>query len=363
MHRGGVLAASRRSRARSHRAARREQLAPVAADGQHPARRRAPGRVPAPEPCSQVSSSSGLPTVADRPTRWSGRPIEMGEPFQDGEQVPASVVAGERMDLVDDDGAQAGEERAWSTLRLTSIDSSDSGVVSRMSGRAARIARRRDAVTSPCQRAARRPEPAGVPLQPGMQVVEQRPQRAEVEHRRAGPALGGHPGQQRKWPLPRSCRRRWAPAAGRPRRRASGSTAPPATGAGRATQGVDDVVQQDRVQQVGGGSGHRSRAMSSALAALRSTSVISAVRHRERVVLAGVEVGELVDPVEHVADELLQEEAGRDADLAAQSAGNGAGQLTEVCVIDDDRGPARRRMTRRRTGRGPCRPARPASRR
>ncbi len=29
---------------------------------------------PAPEPCSQSSSSSGLPTVADRPIRWTGRP-------------------------------------------------------------------------------------------------------------------------------------------------------------------------------------------------------------------------------------------------------------------------------------------------
>ncbi len=34
------------------------------------------------------------------------------QPLQDGEEVPATVVAGERMDLVDDHGADAGEEAA-----------------------------------------------------------------------------------------------------------------------------------------------------------------------------------------------------------------------------------------------------------
>ena len=69
-----------------------------------------PGRCPRREPCSQSSSSSGLPTVADRPIRWIGPAGEPGEPFQDGEQVPAAVVAGEGVHLVDDDGPQVGEE-------------------------------------------------------------------------------------------------------------------------------------------------------------------------------------------------------------------------------------------------------------
>ena len=43
--------------------------------------------------------------------RWIGRPTRRGQPFEHGEQVPAAVVAGEGVDLVDDDGAQAGEER------------------------------------------------------------------------------------------------------------------------------------------------------------------------------------------------------------------------------------------------------------
>ena len=42
-----------------------------------------------------------------------------------------------------------------------------------------------------------------------------------------------------------------------------------------------------------------------------------ACRHGQRVVLAGIEVSELVDPVQDIGDELLQEHAGRDADLAA----------------------------------------------
>ena len=38
---------------------------------------------------------------------------------------------------------------------------------------------------------------------------------------------------------------------------------------------------------------------------------------------------------ERLTDQLLQVEAGHDANLATQSAGNGAGQLTEVCVVDE----------------------------
>ena len=53
----------------------------------------------------------------------------------------------------------------------------------------------------------------------------------------------------------------------------------------------------------------------------------------ERVVAARVEVGELVDPVEHVADELLEEQARGDADLAAELAGDGAGQQLDVGVV------------------------------
>ena len=53
-------------------------------------------------PASQSSSSSGLPTVADSPIRCSSR-RRAGHPLEDREQVPAAVVAGESVELVDDD--------------------------------------------------------------------------------------------------------------------------------------------------------------------------------------------------------------------------------------------------------------------
>ena len=53
------------------------------------------------------------------------------------------------------------------------------------------------------------------------------------------------------------------------------------------------------------------------------------------VVPARVEVLELVDAVEDVGDQLAQKQARRDADLAAERAGDGAGQLVEVGVVDE----------------------------
>ena len=45
---------------------------------------------------------------------------------------------------------------------------------------------------------------------------------------------------------------------------------------------------------------------------------------------ARVEIGELVDPVQHVADQLLEEDPRRHADLAAQLPRHGAGQLGDI---------------------------------
>ena len=64
----------------------------------------------------------------------------------------------------------------------------------------------------------------------------------------------------------------------------------------------------------------------------RSTAVISLAVDRQLVVLGRVEVVELVDPVQHVRDQLLQEQPGGDADLAAELAGDGAGQSVDVFV-------------------------------
>lgn len=40
-----------------------------------------------------------------------------------------------------------------------------------------------------------------------------------------------------------------------------------------------------------------------------------------------------VDPIEHVLDQLLEEDARRDADPAPQAAGNGPGQTVQVCIV------------------------------
>ena len=73
---------------------------------------RVPARVPAPDPWSQVSNRSGLPTVADSPMRWMSTAGQLAQPLQDRQQMPPAVVAGEGVDLVDDDRPDAAEQQA-----------------------------------------------------------------------------------------------------------------------------------------------------------------------------------------------------------------------------------------------------------
>lgn len=54
--------------------------------------------------CSQDTRNSGLPTVADSPMRCTSRLGDARETFQHRQQVPATVVPGEGVDLVDDHG-------------------------------------------------------------------------------------------------------------------------------------------------------------------------------------------------------------------------------------------------------------------
>jgi hypothetical protein len=79
------------------------------------------------------------------------RPIgDLRDALQNMQQVPATVISRKRVDLVDDDGADIGEE-ASGVDSGRDEDSSDSGVVSRMSGRVSRVCRRAACPTSPCQ--------------------------------------------------------------------------------------------------------------------------------------------------------------------------------------------------------------------
>ena len=64
---------------------------------------------------ASASSSSGLPTVADRADALQLAAGEAREPLEHGEQVPAAIVAGEGVHLVDDDRRRSANNRAWST--------------------------------------------------------------------------------------------------------------------------------------------------------------------------------------------------------------------------------------------------------
>ena len=59
------------------------------------------------------------------------------------------------------------------------------------------------------------------------------------------------------------------------------------------------------------------------------------IAHGQRVVGPRVEVGELVDPVEDLADQLLQEKARCHPDAAAQPPGHRVGQVGDVSIVDN----------------------------
>ena len=51
--------------------------------------------------------------------------------------------------------------------------------------------------------------------------------------------------------------------------------------------------------------------------------------------LARIEIGELVDSVEHIAHEFFQEQTRNDPDAAAEPAGHRLGQLRDVSVVNN----------------------------
>src|SRR4051812_24413999 len=58
-----------------------------------------------------------------------------------------------------------------------------------------------------------------------------------------------------------------------------------------------------------------------------------AVAERELVIAAWVEVGKLVDSIEHVTDELAQEDARGQPDGGSEFAGDSRGELNEIRVV------------------------------
>ena len=79
------------------------------------------------------------------------------QPVQHRSQVPAAVVAGERVQLVDDHRLQVAEPCRPIDPAEISMASTDSGVVSRMSGASLSARFLRDCEMSPCQTSTRRP--------------------------------------------------------------------------------------------------------------------------------------------------------------------------------------------------------------
>jgi hypothetical protein len=108
------------------------------------------------------------------------------------------IVTSERVQLVDDDHLHTGEQSAGLLCLLVSRTSIDSGVVRSMSGwlppNCVLVACRD--IAMPERNTS--PHPAAVSLQPHVQVVEQRLDRTEVEHRQAGPLLLHHSRQHRE---------------------------------------------------------------------------------------------------------------------------------------------------------------------
>lgn len=202
--------------------------------------------------------------------------------FQDGEEVPAAVVAGEGMDFIHDDRPQALEERA-----MVHVHAHQHGFQRLGSGQQNVRTLPQDGLALwlgdiAVPQGGSAAQPGGVGLQPGQQVVEQRLERTDVEDGGAGPVLGGHPGQQGEGGGFGLAARGGGEqhGVGSRQQRVDGLLLKGAQGL--PAEGVDDVVQQYGVQPlqriVGAGVGHgRSSSMSSALAAaaLRSTSLSS----------------------------------------------------------------------------------------
>ena len=120
------------------------------------------GRVHDPARCLTTGSQPlhDLVGVADRCRERHTLELALGEVAdarEDCKQMPAAVVSYERVGLVNDHHTEIRSHDAASTRVETSIDSSDSGVVSSTSGGSARRRDRCGPVTSPCQSPTRRP--------------------------------------------------------------------------------------------------------------------------------------------------------------------------------------------------------------
>jgi hypothetical protein len=139
--------------------------------------------------------------VADRggePDALQRAPREVFEPCQYGEQVPAAVVTREGVDLVDDRRPQVAEEDA-------DVDAGGDEDRLKRLRRGEQHVRWLGDKPAPCRVpdvAVPQADPvageAHIPLQAGQEVVQQRPERTQIERAERLPALGGDAAQHRE---------------------------------------------------------------------------------------------------------------------------------------------------------------------
>ena len=150
-------------------------------------------------PAGALKPAQQFIRVADRgrqPDPLDGVPGDAGQALQHGEQVPAAVVTGEGVYLIDHDGPQIGEHSAVLNPEADEHGFQRLGRGQQYVRRLPQdpLPRRGGDVTVPDGDSPS--QPARVVLQPGQQVIQQRLQGADVDDRKAGPALLFHRGQQ-----------------------------------------------------------------------------------------------------------------------------------------------------------------------
>ena len=120
-------------------------------------------------------------------------PCQVADPLQDSDQVPASIVAGERVQLVDHDSLEILEE--LSRLRAAGdqhhLDRLGSGQQQVRPLAHDRQPPRGPHVAMPQTNAAS--YQSGVRPEPSLDVVQERLDRTDVEHAHTTPPFGQHP--------------------------------------------------------------------------------------------------------------------------------------------------------------------------
>ena len=205
-------------------------------------------------PRASASSSSSLPTVAERPIRWRSRPASRPIRWSSASRCQPRSSRAKAWTSSTTTARTPANSRSWR------IEAGDQHRLQRLGRRQQAVGRLRQ--NPPLDRGRHVAVPDGGPaadqavvaLQPLLLVVEQGLDRADVEHGQPVPAARPGPGRSAGRRPPRSCRRRSGPG--------PAGCAPSRTAVDRQllhrpqrppAQGVDDLVLERRMQPVEGG--------------------------------------------------------------------------------------------------------------